>query len=264
MLDVERPAVQDDVGFDAHAARALGRNEGCAATGSAGHGDAATPFPNPHADLGGRPLTRRKNLREFDVAPVRELLVAFQHATPVFQLDFFDVVHENDRVRISHRDGLRGEVVAVGGELDGPEEVPRVSHVHAHAAVVQELGLHEPALGVQVEYLGVGRFREPAAADVFRHAARCVPAHGGFGAVGVEYAHLEVGAVGLRFGCGSRARGDSVHHEAAFAVHRGHDDHAVGAYAEAAVAKLDNALGKFGAEARAGIRPVIQILTRFQ
>jgi hypothetical protein len=77
MLDVERPAVQNDVGFGAHAARALGRNEGGATPGSTGHGDATASFPNPHADLGGRPLLCRQDLRKLDVTAVRELLIYF-------------------------------------------------------------------------------------------------------------------------------------------------------------------------------------------
>ena len=140
---MERSAVQNDVGFDAHAARPLGRNEGCATSGAAGHSDAATPFPNPHADLGGRHY-----LRKLDVAAVGELLVDFQDASPFFKLDFFDIVDEDDRVRIAHRYGFGGKVVAVGGELDRPEEIAGQAHIYADAAVVEERGLHESALGM--------------------------------------------------------------------------------------------------------------------
>ena len=77
VLDVENTAVEDYVGFDAHAARALGRNEGCATAGAAGHGDSATPFPNPHADLGGRRSRSGDHLGKFNVATVGELFIHF-------------------------------------------------------------------------------------------------------------------------------------------------------------------------------------------
>ena len=52
MLDMEDASIENDIRFDAHAARALGRNERGATAGTTSHRNATASFPNPHA--GGR------------------------------------------------------------------------------------------------------------------------------------------------------------------------------------------------------------------
>ena len=129
-----------------------------------------------------------------------------------------------------------------------------MSHVDTHATVVQKFRTDKPAFRMQVENLGLRRFRESASDDVLRHAAGCIAAHRGFRTVGIENSHLEIDAVRGRLRSG--ADPGLVEHEATVGVHRGHDYNAVGTDTEATVAELLYTLFKAVA--------IIRRLPRFQ
>ena len=151
-------------------------------------------------------------------------------------------------MRIPHRDRLGGKVEAVGRELNRAQEVSRKSHIHAHASVIQKGGLHQTALGMQIEHFSIVIFSKSATADVLCHAASRVAAHGRFGTIGIKDAHFEIDTIRHGFRSRPHASTDAriAEHQATVLIHRRYNHHTISTDTEATVAKLDDAIRKGG------------------
>ena len=215
MLDVERTAIQDDVSFEANATGALGGNKRCAASCATSHRHATTAFPDAHADR-----IFVDHLCKFNVAAVRENLVHFEDASPIFKLDFFDIVNENNGMRIAHRNRYTCKIKSICRELDRSQEIARETHIYTNTAIRQNGWLHKTAFGMQDKIAIVAK---TATLNKLRNTTRGITAHGSFGTVCVENAHFKLVAFYIF-------------------VYRSHDNYPVSANAKASIAKFNYTL----------------------
>ena len=191
---------------------------GSACACAAGKSYAAASFPSAHCEF-----VRAAGFDEVDVDALGKKFVMFDQRADVLEGDRFEIVAEEDRVRIAHGDARHGEVLAFDGQgdvddavgIDGDGDVGGaedwLAHVDADAAdkiaiVCFEAEGEYAAAGLDAQRGGEGGLAgdgefgfvadDAVIVDVLCKAADAVAAHLGFGAVGVEHAHADVGGVG--------------------------------------------------------------------
>ena len=163
-----------------------------AGTCAARHGDAAAALPHSHP-YGGVIV----DASELYVAPLRERGVALQQRTARGHL--VDVVGKDNIVRIAHRhEGAGGQ--SLRRDKQRLVGCNWLQHIDGHALYLVVTDMELQGLNArQCLQTHHGLVGQSTLVEIFAYASRGIAAHHRFAAIGIEYAHGEVGVGGAAY-----------------------------------------------------------------